>query len=190
MRSWYPGIPISRSAVVRGCFVLISNTGRRHEGTDINRFTLETYSPVPSLLMADLTILHAPSSLSLPETQETGLRFAFNRRSLPPRPLFSTTPMVTVQMVDTGSAPPSPVVVRDHNLLSPPRRSFKSKDSVRVTRPRPSSAPPERLGKTRTIDPRDRSSPRPKSPDLVFGRHSPIPVVVRPPTTLCACIVS
>jgi hypothetical protein len=137
--------------------------------------------------MTDLTILHAPSTLSLPDTKETGLRFAFNRRSLTPRPLISTTPMVTVQMVESGSTPPSPVVVRDHNLLSPPRRSFRSKDSQRVTRPRPSSAPP---GKTRTIDTHDHFSPRPKSPDFVSGSHSSIPVVVRPPTTLCACIVS
>lgn len=104
-----------------------------------------------------------------------------------PRPLLSTTPMVTVEMVDTDSPPPSPVVVRDHNLLSPPRRSSRPKDSLRVTRPRPSSAPP---GKTRTIDPRDRLSPHSKSPDPVSGRRSPIPVVVRPPTILCACIVS
>ena len=141
--------------------------------------------------MTDLTILHAPSTLSLPDTNESGLRFAFNRRSLAPHPLFSTTPMVTVEMVDTASTPPSPIAAQDHNLLSPPRRTFKSKDSHRVTRPRPSSVPPERSGKTRTrtIDPRDRLSPRPKSPDPVSGRHTHIPVVVRPATTLCACLV-
>lgn len=140
--------------------------------------------------MTDLTILHSPSTLSLPEAKETGLRFTFNRQSLPPRPVISTTPMVTVQMVDTSSPPPSPVAVQDRNLLSPPRRSFRSKDSQKVTRPRPSSAPPERSGFTRTVDPRDRLSSRPNSPDPVLGRRSPIPVVVRPPTTLCACIVS
>ena len=140
--------------------------------------------------MTDLTILHSPSTLSLPEARETGFRFAFNHQSLPPRPLFSTTPMVTVQMVDTGSPPSSPVPAQDHSLLSPPRRSSRSKDSHRVTRPRPSSAPPERPGKTKTVDRRDRLSPGPNSPDSVLACRSPIPVVVRPPTTLCACIVS
>jgi hypothetical protein len=142
--------------------------------------------------MTDLTILHAPSTLYLPEAKtETGLRFAFDRWSLPPsRPVISTTPMVTVEMVDTGSPPPSPVMAQDHNLLSPPRRSSKSKDSPRVLRPRPASAPPERSSIVRTIDPRDRLSPRPRSPDPVSVRRSPIPIVVRPPTTLCTCIVS
>jgi hypothetical protein len=143
--------------------------------------------------MTDLTILHAPSTLYLPEAKtEAGLRFASNRWSLPPsRPVISTTPMVTVEMVDAGSPPPSPVMVQDHNLLSPPRRSSKSKDSHRVLRPtRPASAPPERSSKVRTFDQRDRLSPRPKSPDPVSGRLSPIPIVVRPPTTLCTCIVS
>lgn len=139
-----------------------------------------------SLFMTDLTILHAPSTLSLPDTKETGLRFAFNRRSLTPRPLIST-PMVTVQMVETDSPPPSPVGFQDHSLLSPPRRSFRSKDSHRVTRTRPSSAPP---GKPRTISPHDHFPSRPKSPDFVSGSHSSIPVVVRPETTLCTCIVS
>ncbi|KAH9995287.1 hypothetical protein BJV77DRAFT_1059733 [Russula vinacea] len=130
--------------------------------------------------MTDLTILHAPSTLSLPDTKETGLRFAFNRRSLTPRPLIST-PMVTVQMVETDSPPPSPVGFQDHSLLSPPRRSFRSKDSHRVTRTRPSSAPP---GKSRTISPHDHFPSRPKSPDFVSGSHSSIPIVVRPETTL------
>jgi hypothetical protein len=141
--------------------------------------------------MTDLTILHAPSTLYLPEAKnETGLRFAFNRWSLPPsHPVISTTPMVTVEMVDTGSPPTSPTMAQDNNLLSPPRRSSKSKGSLRVSRLRPASAPPERPNKVRTIDPRDRLSP-PKSPDSASGRRSPIPIVVRPPTTLCMCIVS
>jgi len=142
--------------------------------------------------MTDLTILHAPSTLYLPEAKnEAGLRFAFNRWSLPPlRPVIYSTPMVTVEMVDTGSLPPSPVVAQDHNFLSPPRRSSKSKDSPRILRPRPASTPPERPSKVRTIDPRDRLSPRPKSPDPASGRRSPIPIVVRPKTTLCMCIIS
>jgi hypothetical protein len=141
--------------------------------------------------MTDLTILHAPSTLYLPEAKnETGLRFASNRWSLPPsRPVISTTPMVTVEMVDSGSPPPSPVMIQDHNLLSPPRRRSKSKD-FRVPRARPGSAPPERPSKLRTIDPRGRLSPRPKSPDSASGCRSSIPIVVRPPTTLCMCIVS
>jgi len=141
--------------------------------------------------MTDLTILHAPSTLYLPEAKnETGLRFASNRWSVTPsRPVMSTTPMVTVEMVDTGSPPPSPVVIQDRKLLSPPRRSLKSKDSLRVPRPRPASAPPERPSKVRTIDSRGRLSPRPKSPDAASGCRSSIPVVVRPPTTLCMCIV-
>jgi hypothetical protein len=142
------------------------------------------------LSMADLTILHAPSTLYLPEAKhETGLRFAFNGWSS--RPAISTTPMVTVEMVDTVSSPSSPAMVQDFNLLSPPRRSSKSKDSRKVLRPtRPASAPPERPSKVRTIDPRDLLS-RPNSPDTASGRRSPIPIVVRrPPTTLCMCIVS
>ncbi|KAF8497850.1 hypothetical protein F5888DRAFT_1827689 [Russula emetica] len=136
--------------------------------------------------MTDLTILHAPSTLYLPEAKnETGLRFAFNRWSLPPsHPVISTTPMVTVEMVDTGFPPTSPTMIQDHNLLSPPRRSSKSKGSPRVPRLRPASAPPERPSKLRTIDPFDRLSPRPKSPDPASGLRSPIPIVVRPPTTL------
>jgi hypothetical protein len=143
--------------------------------------------------MTDLTILHAPSALYLPEAKnETGLRFAFNHWSPPQsRPVFSTTPMVTVEMVDTGSAPSTPVMVQDDNLLSPPRRSSRSKGSPRVPRPRPASAPPERPSKVRAIDTRDCLSARPKSPeDTASGRRSPIPIVVRPPTTLCMCIVS
>ena len=141
--------------------------------------------------MTDLTILHAPSTLYLPEANEAGLRFASNRWSVPPsRPVISTTPMVTVQMVDTAAPPPEPVMAQDHNLLSPPRRSFKSKNSLRVPRPRPTSAPPERPSKARTVDPHGRFSPRPNLPDPVSGCRSSIPVVVRPPTTLCACIVS
>lgn len=142
--------------------------------------------------MTDLTILHSPSTLSLPEARETGLRFAFNHQSLPPTLPFSSTPMVTVQMIDTGSPPPSPAAAQDHRLLSPPRRSSRSrsKDSHKVIPPRPSSAPPERPGKIRTVDRRDRLSPGPNSPDSVLARRSPIPVVVRPPTTLCTCIVS
>ena len=144
------------------------------------------------LSMTDLTILHAPSTLYLPEVKnETGLRFSSNRWSLPPsRHAMSTTPMVTVEMVDTGSPPPSPVMIQDHNLLSPPRRTLKPKDSLRVPRPRPASAPPERPSKVRTIDPRGRLSPRPKSPDSPSGCRSSIPIVVRPPTTLCTCFVS
>src|SRR5216684_2929128 len=141
--------------------------------------------------MTDLTILHAPSTLYLPEANETGLRFAFNHWSLAPsHPVVSTTPMVTVEMVDTDSPPPSPVMAQDHNHLSPPRRSFKSKNSPRVSRLRPASAPPERPSKVRTIEPLDHLSSRPKSPDPVSGRRSTIPVVVRPPTTLCTYIVS
>ena len=143
--------------------------------------------------MTDLTILHAPSTLYLPEAKnETGLRFTFNRWSVPQsRPVISATPMVTVEMVDTGSPPPSPVMAQDYTLLSPPRRSPKSKDSLRVPRPRPASAPPPaRPNKTRSIDPRDRLSPRPKSPDLPSCRRSPIPILVRPATTLCMCIIS
>lgn len=137
--------------------------------------------------MTDLTILHAPSTLYLPDaTNEAGLRFAFNRWSAPSsRPVISTTPMVTVEMVDAVSPPPSPVMVQDHNLLSPPRRSSKPKrDSLRVSQPRPASAPSERPSKVRTIDPSDRLSPRPKSPDPASRRRSHIPIVVRPPTTL------
>ena len=141
--------------------------------------------------MADLTILHAPSTLYLPEAKnEAGLRFAFNGWSS--RPAISTTPMVTVEMVDSVSPPASPAMAQDFNLLSPPRRSSKSKDSRKALRPaRPASAPPERPSKIRTVDPRDLLSPRPKSPDTASGRRSPIPIVVRrPPTTLCMCIVS
>jgi hypothetical protein len=136
--------------------------------------------------MTDLTILHAPSTLYLPEAKnEAGLRFAVNRWS---RPAISSTPMVTVEMVDTGSPPSSPVMVQDRNLLSLPRRSSKSKRSSRVSPPRPASAPPECSSKVRTIDPLDRLSPRSKSPDPASGRRSHIPIVVRPPTTLCMCI--
>jgi hypothetical protein len=145
-----------------------------------------------SLSMTDLTLLHAPSTLYLPEVKnETGLRFASNRWSLPPspRPVISATPMVTVEMFDTGSLPPSPVMVQDHNFLSPPRRSSKSKD-FRVPRARPASAPPSRPSKVRTIDPRGRLSPDLKSPGPASGHRSSIPVLVRPPTTLCMCIVS
>lgn len=141
--------------------------------------------------MTDLTLLHAPSTLYLPEAKnEAGLRFASNRWSLQPsRPVTSTTPMVTVEMIDTGSLPPSPVMVQDHNFLSLPRRGSKSKD-FRVPRARPASALPERPSKVRTIDPRGRLSPRIKSPDPASGYRSSIPVVVRPATTLCMCIVS
>src|SRR5260221_13334128 len=37
--------------------------------------------------MTDLTMLHAPSTLYLPETNEAGFRFTFNRRSYPVRSL-------------------------------------------------------------------------------------------------------
>ena len=142
--------------------------------------------------MADLTILHAPSTLYLPETSDTGLRFTFDRRSLPPRPLFSSTPMVTVEMVDIDSPPSSPVTAQDENLLSPHRRSFISKESRRVAPRRPSSAPPGSIScKSRLIDPPDHClSPHPKTPDPVFGRPNSPPALVRPPTILCACIVT
>ena len=142
--------------------------------------------------MTDLTLLHAPSTLYLPEAKETGLRFTFSRRSLPPPPLIST-PMVTVEMVYTGSPPPSPAAVKDNSLLSPPRRSFRSKRNHRVSPSRSSSAPPGRSSdRTRTIAPLDclSLSSRPKTPNSAPCRSSSIPVVVRPPTTLCACIVS
>ena len=65
------------------------------------------------------------------------------------------------------------------------------REILRVPRPtEPASAPPERPSKVRTIDPCDRLSPRPISPDPASGRRSHIPIVVRPPTTLCMCIVS
>ena len=41
-----------------------------------------------------------------------------------------------------------------------------------------------------TIDPRSLLSLRPKLPDPASGRRSHIPIVVRPPITLCMCIVS
>lgn len=157
-------------------------------------------SPAPSLLvlnslafpMADLTMLHAPSTLYLPEHSETGLRFTFNRRSLPPRPLFPTTPMVTVEMADIDTPPSSPVTAQDENHLSPHCRSFISKQSRRVAPRRPSSAPPGSFsGKSTLIDSPDHClSPHPKTPDPVFGRPSSTPALVRPPTTLCACIVT
>jgi len=97
-----------------------------------------------------------------------------------------------VEMVDSVSPPPSPVLIQDHNLISPPRRSSNYKrDSLRVPRrTEPAPAPPERPSKVRTIDPRDRLSPRPISPDPASGCRIHIPIVVRPPTTLCMCIVS
>ena len=68
-------------------------------------------------------------------------------------------------------------MIQDHNLLSPPRRrSNYKRDSLRVPRPaEPASAPPERPSKVRTIDPYDRLSPRPISPDPASGRRSHIP---------------
>ena len=83
-------------------------------------------------------------------------------------------------------------MIQDHNLLSPLRRSSNYKrDTLRVARPtEPAPPPPERPSKVRTIDPRDLLSPRPISPDPASGCRIHIPIVVRPPTTLCMCIVS
>ncbi|KAH9953031.1 hypothetical protein BC827DRAFT_195733 [Russula dissimulans] len=134
--------------------------------------------------MADLTMLHAPSTLYLPKVKETGLRFALNHRSLPSRPVATIAiPIVTVEMVDTGSPPPSPIKAQDDNLLLPPRLTRRSKEPLRLTLPRLSSA------KAGTVDSPARLFPRAKTPNSACGRRSPIPVVVRPPTTLCACIV-
>ncbi|KAI0263608.1 hypothetical protein BC834DRAFT_924890 [Gloeopeniophorella convolvens] len=134
--------------------------------------------------MTDLTILHAPSTLYLPMAKETGLRFNFNRRST--HPLVST-PMVTVQMVDTAPPPASPARPQDASLLSPPRRTFSSKESPRVGPPRPSSAPPERsrfpLGRSTPITAVN-PFPRSRTPDFASSRSGTVPVVVRPPTTL------
>jgi hypothetical protein len=141
--------------------------------------------------MTDLTILHAPSALYLPEVKdETGFRFTFNRQSLPPLPLVST-PMVTVEMVDENSPPSSPVKAQDNSFLSPPRRSFKSKQPPRVSPPRPHSAPPgPSSGENGIIDRHDRFPPRPKTINDPFSnRPSPVPIVERPPTILCACII-
>jgi hypothetical protein len=140
--------------------------------------------------MADLTLLHAPSTLYLPESVETGLRFTFNRRSLPPPPLLCTTPMVTVEMVETGSPPSSPIKPEDTNFLSPPRRNFKSRRPLRDLPPRPSSAPPERPSGRITggcISSPDLLLPPPHTADPLSGRSYATPVLVRPPTTLCAC---
>lgn len=138
--------------------------------------------------MTDLTMLHAPSTLYLPESNDTGFRFTFNRRSSPPRPLVTTTPMVTVEMVDGDSSPPcSPIAAQDKSLLSPPRRSSfrpKEKKSKVAPPPRPFSAPPGRT--FGIVDSPDRSSFRPKTPGPVASRSTPTtPAVVRPPTILC-----
>ncbi|KAI0300004.1 hypothetical protein B0F90DRAFT_1817807 [Multifurca ochricompacta] len=135
----------------------------------------------------DLTILHTPSTLYLPlppPIKETGPSFGLNRRSAAPRPLISI-PMVTVEMVDTGPPPLSPVSVQDTTLLSPPRRTFKSRVSPAVKIPaRPSSAPLERSsGRNRSINSSDHSS-RSKTPDPVYCRPNSIPILDRPPTTL------
>ena len=166
--------------------------------------------------MTDLIILHAAScpkhSLSSTSTKRGWSSFRLQRlvapavaschfhdqraagrtHSVPTRDKHSRCAIADghVEMVDSVSPPPSPVMVQDHNLLSPPRRKSK-RDSLRVPRPtRSASAPPERSSKVRTIDPRDRLSPRPISPDPASCRRSHIPIVVRPPTTLCMCIVS
>ncbi|KAI9507063.1 hypothetical protein F5148DRAFT_1285673 [Russula earlei] len=132
--------------------------------------------------MTDLTLLHSPSALYLPQTKEPGLRFTLNRPFLP------TPPVVTVQMVDTGSPPPPPVVVQDDALLSPPRPNSRSKKPAALPPPRSSSAPlgrPSGTGTSRTVHPPDRAFPRPKTPDFASGpRRNPIPAVVRPPTTI------
>jgi len=142
-------------------------------------------------------MLHAPSTLYLPETNEAGFRFTFNRRSYPPRPLITTTtPMVTVEMVEGGggsSSPSSPVTTtKDKNLLSPPcRRSFRPKGTPKVVAlpPRPFSAPPGRT--FGIVDSPDRSSFRPRTPGPVASRSTPTsPELVRPPTTLCRSIVT
>jgi hypothetical protein len=139
--------------------------------------------------MADLTMLHAPSTLHLPDVNETGFHFTSNRRSLPPPPLVTTTPMVTVEMVDGDSLPPSPVTAKDNTLLSPPRRSFRSKKPPKLP-PRPHSAPPRpTFGDTRIIDSPDRFSARPRTPDDPFSDVPSTAPIVRPPTILCACIV-
>jgi hypothetical protein len=141
--------------------------------------------------MADLTMLHAPSTLHLPDVNETGFHFTFNRRSLPPPPLITTTPMVTVEMVDDGDSPPaSPVTAKDKTLLSPPRRSFRSKKPPKLSPPRPHSAPPgPASGDTRIFDPPNRFSPRPRTPDDPFSDIPSTAPIVRPPTILCAYIV-
>jgi hypothetical protein len=134
--------------------------------------------------MTDLTILHASSTLYLPLTNETGLHFTSNRRSPAPRPL--STPTVTVEMVDTNPPPPPPAQIQDKDFLSPPRRTFRSKEPLRATLPRSLSAPPGRpSSRTRTIDSPNHSS-RLSSPDIVSSIPSSIPVV--PPTILCMCI--
>jgi hypothetical protein len=141
-------------------------------------------------VMTDLTMLHAPSALHLPDVNETGFRFTFNRRSLPPPPLVTTTPMVTVEMVDGDSPPSSPVTARDDNLLSPPRRTLRSKKPPKLSPPRPHSAPPgPTSGETRFIDPHDPFPPHPKTPDSPFSDIPSTASIVRPPTILCACIV-
>jgi len=139
-------------------------------------------------------MLHAPSTLYLPESNDTtGFRFTFNRRSDPPRPLITTTPMVTVEMVDEGSSSPpsSPITAQDKSLLSPPRRStFRPKETPKVAiPPRPFSAPPGRT--FGFVDSPDRSSFRPQTPGSVGSRSTPTtPEVVRPPTILCRCLSS
>ena len=140
--------------------------------------------------MTDLTMLHAPSTLYLPEVNETGSRFTFNRRSLPPPPLVNTTPMVTVEMVDEDSQPSSPVMAKDNNLLSPPRRTFRSKEPPRISPPRPRSAPPGPTAReTGIIDSHDYFSQPPKTAHPFSSGPCTTPVVVRPPTILCGSIV-
>jgi hypothetical protein len=138
--------------------------------------------------MTDLTILHLPSTLFLP-LNEAGLRFTSNRQSPPALHTFLSTPMVTVETVDTSSPPPSPAGVQNKNFLSPPRRTFRSRERLRVTPTRRSfSAPPScQSNRTRTVDLPSRSLPRSKPPDTGSGRSSSIPVV--PPTTLCESVI-
>ncbi|KAH8991402.1 hypothetical protein EDB86DRAFT_1600335 [Lactarius hatsudake] len=103
-------------------------------------------------IMTDLTTLLSPSTLYLPLAKETGLPRRFNRRSTLP---IVSTPLVTVQMVDTDPPPLSPVRVRDTNLLSPPPHTFRSRPRAR--RP-PSASPEPSLENTRSIRSPDYSS--------------------------------
>lgn len=130
--------------------------------------------------MTDLTTLLSPSTLYLPLAKETGLPRRFNRRSTLP---IVSTPLVTVQMVDTDPPPLSPVRVRDKNLLSPPPHTFRSRPRSR--RP-PSASPEPSLENTRSIRSPDYSSFQPKSPESVPrpSRRSSTLIVAPPPTTL------
>ncbi|KAH9058161.1 hypothetical protein EDB87DRAFT_1627875 [Lactarius vividus] len=127
--------------------------------------------------MTDLTTLHSPSTLYLPLAKETGLPRRFNRRSTLP---IVSTPLVTVQMADTDPPPPSPVRVRDTNLLSPPPHTFRSRPRAR----RPPSTYPEE--NTRSIRSPNYSSLHPKSPESVPkpSRRSSTLIVAPPPTTI------